>query len=138
MAAHIRVEGLREAYRIPERTAGCGARCGASCIGGTAPWRRYPLLRVLGRTDPLGAPAWLGMVSPLAGFAFFGLAALLCKSASGATPRRGADAAVATIAMAVPQKRRRMRAGRSGRRPTHDCAPTPAGQATAARRKGAT
>jgi ABC-2 type transport system permease protein len=31
----------------------------------------YPLLHVLGREDPLGAPGWLGLVSPLLGFAFF-------------------------------------------------------------------
>jgi ABC-2 type transport system permease protein len=37
----------------------------------------YPLLSVLGRADPLGAPAWLGSVSPLAGFVFFALAVLL-------------------------------------------------------------
>jgi len=30
----------------------------------------YPVLVMLGRADPLGAPAWLGWVSPLAGFVF--------------------------------------------------------------------
>ncbi|MET0286761.1 MAG: ABC-2 family transporter protein [Polyangiales bacterium] len=39
----------------------------------------YPLLTVLGREDPLGAPSWLGYVSPLAGFLFFGIAALLWR-----------------------------------------------------------
>ena len=34
----------------------------------------YPVLAVLGKPDPLGAPAWLGTVSPLAGFAFLALA----------------------------------------------------------------
>lgn len=34
----------------------------------------YPGLAILGRADPLGAPAWLGWVSPLAGFAFLALA----------------------------------------------------------------
>lgn len=34
----------------------------------------YPALAILGRADPLGAPAWLGWVSPLAGFAFLALA----------------------------------------------------------------
>lgn len=34
----------------------------------------YPGLAILGRSDPLGAPAWLGWVSPLAGFAFLALA----------------------------------------------------------------
>ena len=34
----------------------------------------YPALAILGRVDPLGAPAWLGWVSPLAGFAFLALA----------------------------------------------------------------
>ncbi|WP_216294695.1 ABC transporter permease [Delftia acidovorans] len=34
----------------------------------------YPALAVLGKPDPLGAPAWLGWVSPLAGFAFLWLA----------------------------------------------------------------
>jgi ABC-2 type transport system permease protein len=33
----------------------------------------YPLLRVLERDDPLGAPSWLGLVSPALGFAFFGI-----------------------------------------------------------------
>lgn len=30
----------------------------------------YPVLAMLGRADPLGAPAWVGWVSPAAGFAF--------------------------------------------------------------------
>jgi ABC-2 type transport system permease protein len=30
----------------------------------------YPALAILHKADPLGAPAWLGLVSPLAGFAF--------------------------------------------------------------------
>lgn len=30
----------------------------------------YPGLSILGRVDPLGAPAWVGWVSPVAGFAF--------------------------------------------------------------------
>jgi ABC-2 type transport system permease protein len=34
----------------------------------------YPALAILGKPDPLGAPAWVGMVSPLAGFAFLAAA----------------------------------------------------------------
>ena len=34
----------------------------------------YPVLTILGKVDPLGAPAWVGMVSPLAGFAFLAAA----------------------------------------------------------------
>jgi ABC-2 type transport system permease protein len=34
----------------------------------------HPLLIVLRHADPLGAPPWLGYVSPLFGFAFFGVA----------------------------------------------------------------
>jgi len=34
----------------------------------------YPVLTILGKPDPLGAPAWLGMVSPLAGFVFLAAA----------------------------------------------------------------
>jgi ABC-2 type transport system permease protein len=34
----------------------------------------FPVLVVLGRADPLGTPAWLGVVSPLAGFVFLRLA----------------------------------------------------------------
>ncbi len=34
----------------------------------------YPALVILGKPDPLGAPDWLGMVSPLAGFAFLAAA----------------------------------------------------------------
>jgi ABC-2 type transport system permease protein len=34
----------------------------------------YPALFILQRPDPLGAPAWVGAVSPLAGLAFLGLA----------------------------------------------------------------
>ncbi|MES2010667.1 MAG: ABC-2 family transporter protein [Pseudomonadota bacterium] len=30
----------------------------------------YPALAILGKPDPLGAPAWTGLVSPLAGFVF--------------------------------------------------------------------
>lgn len=30
----------------------------------------YPALTILGKPDPLGAPEWVGMVSPLAGFVF--------------------------------------------------------------------
>lgn len=33
----------------------------------------YPVLGILERPDPLGAPAWLGQVSPVAGFAFLAL-----------------------------------------------------------------
>jgi ABC-2 type transport system permease protein len=36
----------------------------------------FPVLAILGRPDPLGAPAWLLPVTPLAGFAFLGLAFL--------------------------------------------------------------
>ncbi|MFT3718567.1 ABC transporter permease [Pseudorhodoferax sp.] len=36
----------------------------------------YPGLAILGRPDLLGAPPWLGWVSPLAGFAFLGLSFL--------------------------------------------------------------
>ena len=39
----------------------------------------YPLLSVLGRVDPLGAPAWVGRLSPALGFVFFGLTALLWR-----------------------------------------------------------
>lgn len=34
----------------------------------------YPVLAILGRADPLGAPAWVGWASPLAGFAFLAAA----------------------------------------------------------------
>lgn len=34
----------------------------------------YPVLALLGRADPLGAPAWVGWVSPVAGFAFLAAA----------------------------------------------------------------
>ncbi|MES2531101.1 MAG: ABC-2 family transporter protein [Pseudomonadota bacterium] len=34
----------------------------------------YPALAILGRADPLGAPAWVGWTSPLAGFAFLAAA----------------------------------------------------------------
>ncbi|MGD9945525.1 MAG: ABC transporter permease [Burkholderiaceae bacterium] len=34
----------------------------------------YPVLAILDRPDPLGAPAWLGLVSPLAGFVFLAAA----------------------------------------------------------------
>ena len=34
----------------------------------------YPVLAILGRNDPLGAPAWVGLVSPLAGFIFLAAA----------------------------------------------------------------
>jgi ABC-2 type transport system permease protein len=34
----------------------------------------YPALTILGRADPLGAPAWVGAVSPLAGFVFLAAA----------------------------------------------------------------
>lgn len=33
----------------------------------------YPILTLLDRPDPLGAPAWFGLVSPLAGFVFAAL-----------------------------------------------------------------
>jgi ABC-2 type transport system permease protein len=33
----------------------------------------YPILILLHRPDPLGAPAWLGFIAPLAGFAFAAL-----------------------------------------------------------------
>lgn len=34
----------------------------------------FPALLVLGKPDPLGTPAWIGTVTPLAGFVFLGLA----------------------------------------------------------------
>jgi ABC-2 type transport system permease protein len=34
----------------------------------------YPALAILGKADPLGAPAWMGAVSPLAGFVFLAAA----------------------------------------------------------------
>lgn len=34
----------------------------------------YPVLVILGKADPLGAPAWVGLVSPLAGFVFLAAA----------------------------------------------------------------
>ncbi len=34
----------------------------------------YPALAILGKPDPLGAPAWMGLVSPLAGFVFLAAA----------------------------------------------------------------
>ena len=33
----------------------------------------YPVLSILGKADPLGAPAWVGCVSSLAGFVFLAL-----------------------------------------------------------------
>ncbi|GAB3099296.1 ABC transporter permease [Cupriavidus yeoncheonensis] len=41
----------------------------------------YPVLAILGKADPLGAPDWMGLVSPLAGFAF--LAAAFCAWRAG-------------------------------------------------------
>lgn len=34
----------------------------------------YPVLAILGKADPLGAPVWVGLVSPLAGFVFLAAA----------------------------------------------------------------
>ncbi|MDH6169581.1 ABC-2 type transport system permease protein [Variovorax boronicumulans] len=34
----------------------------------------YPALAILGKADPLGAPGWVGIVSPLAGFVFLAAA----------------------------------------------------------------
>ncbi|MBB1602995.1 ABC transporter permease [Variovorax sp. UMC13] len=34
----------------------------------------YPALAILGKADPLGAPAWMGALSPLAGFVFLAAA----------------------------------------------------------------
>ncbi len=34
----------------------------------------FPVLAILGKADPLGAPAWMFPLSPLAGFAFLGVA----------------------------------------------------------------
>ncbi len=36
----------------------------------------FPVLTILERPDPLGAPPWLLPLTPLAGFAFLGLAFL--------------------------------------------------------------
>ncbi|HEY9219130.1 MAG TPA: ABC-2 family transporter protein [Phenylobacterium sp.] len=41
-----------------------------ACVG------YYPVLTILGRDDPLGAPAWVGPVAPLAGFAFLAVSFL--------------------------------------------------------------
>jgi len=40
----------------------------------------YPVLAILGRGDPLGAPGWVGWASPLAGFAFLGLSFMAWKA----------------------------------------------------------
>ncbi|OUM00844.1 ABC transporter permease [Variovorax sp. JS1663] len=40
----------------------------------------YPGLAILGRPDPLGAPAWWGWVSPLAGFVFLALSFVAWKA----------------------------------------------------------
>ncbi|HVJ13888.1 MAG TPA: ABC-2 family transporter protein [Polyangiaceae bacterium] len=67
-----------------------GAQVGQQPLSIYAPWLRrtftavvpvgtvvyYPGLLVLGRHDPLGGPAWLGYVAPLAGPAFFVVAVL--------------------------------------------------------------
>jgi ABC-2 type transport system permease protein len=34
----------------------------------------YPALAILGKADPLGAPGWVGVVSPMAGFVFLAAA----------------------------------------------------------------
>lgn len=39
-----------------------------------------PMLAAMGRADPLGAPAWVLPISPLAGFAFLGLALFIWRS----------------------------------------------------------
>ena len=39
----------------------------------------FPVLAILGRADPLGAPAWLGYVSPAAGFIFLGVSFLVWR-----------------------------------------------------------
>ncbi len=39
----------------------------------------YPGLAILGHIDPLGAPAWVGWLSPLAGFAFLALSFTLWR-----------------------------------------------------------
>jgi ABC-2 type transport system permease protein len=40
----------------------------------------YPALALLGRTDPLGAPDWLGWVSPLVAVPAVGVAAVLWRA----------------------------------------------------------
>lgn len=37
----------------------------------------FPIMSVLGRSDPLGAPDWFGRISPVFGFFFYGLATLV-------------------------------------------------------------
>jgi ABC-2 type transport system permease protein len=39
----------------------------------------YPALAILGKADPLGAPAWVGIVSPIAGFVFLAAAFALWR-----------------------------------------------------------
>lgn len=40
----------------------------------------YPILTLLNRPDPLGAPAWFGWVAPLAGFAFAALSLITWRA----------------------------------------------------------
>jgi len=40
----------------------------------------YPALAILGKADPLGAPPWTGVVTPVFGFAFLGLALIAWRS----------------------------------------------------------
>ena len=36
----------------------------------------FPVIRILGRADPLGSPAWIALVSPIAGFVLLGVSLL--------------------------------------------------------------
>jgi ABC-2 type transport system permease protein len=40
----------------------------------------FPVLAILGRADPLGTPAWVGAVAPVAGFAFLALSFLAWRA----------------------------------------------------------
>jgi ABC-2 type transport system permease protein len=40
----------------------------------------YPVLAILKRSDPLGAPDWLLPLAPLAGFVFLGLSFLAWRA----------------------------------------------------------
>jgi ABC-2 type transport system permease protein len=40
----------------------------------------FPVVTLLGRPDPLGAPSWLGYVSPAAGFAFLALSSVAWRA----------------------------------------------------------
>ena len=72
--ANVLTYGGVQAAQYPLALYGRWLRWSLTFIVPLAAVAYYPVVSLLGKADPLGAPSWLGLVSPLAGFLFLAAA----------------------------------------------------------------